>query len=662
MKEMTVVGLTGGTGAGKTTALNVLRDRGALIIDCDEVYHELLESSAPMMAELRERFPGAFAEDGRFDRKALGRIVFQDEAAMLELNRVTHKYVDREVERRLTGWRGAGGRLAAVDAIALIESGLGERCDVRVAVTAPADIRAKRIAAREGITMEYALMRIRAQKPDSFFEESCDHVLVNDCDTLEEFQLRCAALFDNILGGKNMDREKLFYTKKNAWDGVDQATKLAIHEYCEDYKAFLDAAKTEREAVKTAVALAEAKGFRAFRRGEKLVPGDKIYCNNRGKALMLAVIGKKPLDQGANIAAAHIDSPRLDLKQQPIYEDSEICMSKTHYYGGIKKYQWVTIPLAIHGVVVKADGEKVDVCIGEEAGDPILLVTDLLPHLGKDQGKKSLDDAFTGENLNILLGSVPVGDPKESERVKLGVLQLLNEKYGVTEEDLISAELTAVPAAKARDVGLDRSLIGAYGHDDRSCAYAELRAILDTEEPEHTAVCVLADKEEIGSEGVSGMQSQAFECFMADLCESQGVAMRHCFAASFCLSADVCNAYDPNYPEVSEKRNNAQVNYGMGLIKFTGARGKSGSSDASAEIIGDLRRIFSEENVVWQMGELGKVDQGGGGTVAMYMANRNIDTIDAGVPVLSMHAPYEVVSKLDCYMTYKGVKAVYDKK
>ena len=660
---MTVIGITGGTGAGKTTALNVLRDRGALVIDCDEVYHRLLGSSESMLGEIRVRFPESFSEDGIFDRKALGRIVFQDEAAIRDLNRITHKYVDDEVDRLLEDWRSRGGTLAAIDAIALIESGIAARCDTLVAVTAPEEVRARRIAAREGISMDYALLRIRAQKPESFFAENCDHLLVNDCGTQAEFERRCAACFDKILGGNDMtDREKLFYTRKNAWDGVDEATKTAIHDYCEDYKSFLDAAKTEREAVKTAIALAETKGFRAFRRGEKLVPGDKVYCNNRGKALMLAVIGRRSLAEGANIAAAHIDSPRLDLKQQPIYEDSEICMSKTHYYGGIKKYQWVTIPLAIHGVVVRADGEKVDVCIGEDAGDPVLLVTDLLPHLGKDQGKKSLDEAFTGENLNILLGSVPVGDAKESDRVKLGVLQLLHEKYGITEEDMISAELTAVPAAKARDVGLDRSLIGAYGHDDRSCAYAELRAILDIEAPERTAVCILADKEEIGSEGVSGMQSEAFECFMADLCDTQGVALRHCFAASFCLSADVCNAFDPNFPEVSEKRNNAQVNYGMGLIKFTGARGKSGSNDASAEIIGDLRRIFAEENVVWQMGELGKVDQGGGGTVAMYMANRNIDTIDAGVPVLSMHAPYETVAKLDCYMTYKGVKAVYDKK
>ena len=422
--------------------------------------------------------------------------------------------------------------------------------------------------------------------------------------------------------------------------------------------AFLNRSRTEREAVCSAIEEAEACGFVPYVPGMPLKVGDKVYQNNRGKALMLAVIGKKPLSEGSVIAGAHVDAPRLDLKQVTMYETDELCYFKTHYYGGIKKYQWVTIPLELHGVVALKSGETVDVVIGRDPEDPRFVITDLLPHLAQDQMKKTLAEGITGEGLNILIGSVPYDD-EGKDRVKLAVLSLLNDTYGITEEDFLSAELVAVPAFDVTEVGLDRSLIGGYGHDDRVCAYAELKAIFDVKDPERTCVCILADKEEIGSEGVSGMQSEAFDTFMADLCESQGVALRRCYEKSFCLSADVTNAFDPNFPEVSEKRSESKVNYGMGICKFTGARGKSGTSDASAEVVGYLRRLFAREGVVWQMAELGKVDQGGGGTIAKFMAKRNIDTIDAGVPVLSMHAPFEVVGKFDCYMTYKGVLAAY---
>ena len=456
-----------------------------------------------------------------------------------------------------------------------------------------------------------------------------------------------------------LKREELFSAKKNAYDLIGEDEKAKTEKYAEDYKAFLDAAKTEREAVIKAISMAEAAGFKAYKPGMTLKAGLKIYHNVRGKALMLAVIGTSPLSDGVNIAGAHVDAPRIDLKQLPLYEDGELAFFKTHYYGGIKKYQWVTLPLALHGIVIKKDGSAIDIKLGEEDGDPAFTITDLLPHLGKEQAKKTLGEAFTGENLNILIGSRPTGEDKETDRVKHTVLQLLYEKYGITEDDFLSAELEAVPLSRAQDIGFDRSMIGSYGQDDRSCAYAALKAVLDIETPKKTAVCILADKEEIGSDGVSGMQSAAFECFMEDLCDSQDVKLRHCFEKSFCLSADVCNAFDPNFPDVSEKRNSAKLNYGMGILKFTGSGGKSGSSDASAEVVGMLRRVFDQNGVIWQMAELGKVDQGGGGTIAKYMANRNIDTIDAGVPVLSMHAPYEVASKLDCYMTYKGVKAVF---
>ncbi|MEG1190609.1 MAG: aminopeptidase [Oscillospiraceae bacterium] len=460
---------------------------------------------------------------------------------------------------------------------------------------------------------------------------------------------------------KSERADKLFYAQKNGYDIIDQKEKDLCEDYCKAYMTFLNESKTEREAVRAGIALAEKAGFVPYTAGMKIEAGTKIYSSNRGKALMLAVIGKKPLSEGSIIAAAHVDSPRLDLKQVPLYEDSELCYLKTHYYGGIKKYQWLTIPLELHGVVALKDGTSVEVCIGKDKSEPIFQITDLLPHLNKEQRKKSAAEFVPGESLNLLIGSIPDSEDVK-DRVKLAIMDLLNKKYGIIEEDFLSAELCAVPAYDVREVGLDRSLIAGYGHDDRVCAYAELAAIIASPNPEKTAVCILADKEEIGSEGVSGMKSHAFERFMGDLCDAQGVKLSHCFANSFCVSADVCNAFDPNYPEISEKRNAAKINYGMGICKFTGHGGKSDSNDASAEVVARLRRIFADNGVVWQMAELGKVDEGGGGTVAMYMAERDIDTIDAGVPVLSMHAPYETVSKFDCYMTFKGIKSVYAEK
>ena len=453
-------------------------------------------------------------------------------------------------------------------------------------------------------------------------------------------------------------RKELFYEKKNGYDLMGKEARAEMERYCEGYKVYLNDSRTEREAVANAIRLAEAEGFVEYKKGMELRPGDKVWYNNRGKALMLAVMGRRPLDEGVVVAAAHVDAPRLDLKQTPLYEDSELAFFKTHYYGGIKKYQWTAIPLELHGVVVKTDGEVVDVVIGREKDEPQFVISDLLPHLAADQMKKTMSEGVTGEGLNILIGSAPYDDDGK-DRVKLAVMSILNSSYGITEEDFVSAELCAVPAFDVRDIGLDRSLIGAYGHDDRVCAYAELRAIFDVREPEQTCVCILADKEETGSDGVSGMKSEAFEWFVGNMCKTCGVDLRDCFSKSICISADVTAAFDPNYPEVSEKLNCAKLNYGVGLHKFTGARGKSGTNDAPAELVAFIRRICAENGVQWQMCELGKVDQGGGGTVAMFMGNRNIDTIDAGVPVLSMHAPFEVVAKYDCYMTYKCVLAAY---
>ena len=453
-------------------------------------------------------------------------------------------------------------------------------------------------------------------------------------------------------------REQLFFQPKNGYDRIDTQERLALEKYCAGYMRFLDDARTEREAVNLTIQMAEERGFVPYEPGMALEPGKKIYKNVRGKTIFLAVMGKKPMSDGAVIAGAHIDNPRLDLKQMPLYEADEMAYFKTHYYGGIKKYQWVTIPLELHGVVVLKSGEVVNVTIGHEPDEPKFVITDLLPHLSKDQNQKTLAEGFTGEGLNLLVGSTPyAGEGKD--RVKLAILSMLNDDYGITEEDFLSAELTALPAFPTCEIGLDRSMIGGFGHDDRSCAYAQLAALFELDVPERTSVCILTDKEEIGSDGVTGMQSEAFDCFMEDLCASQSVGLRRCYEKSFCLSCDVSAAYDPLYSEAFERRNASLVNYGVTIMKFTGVRGKGNSSDASAELIAYVRRLFEREGVVWQLAELGKVDQGGGGTIARFMSERNIDTIDAGVPVLSMHAPFEVVGKFDCYMTYKGILAAY---
>ena len=455
-------------------------------------------------------------------------------------------------------------------------------------------------------------------------------------------------------------REKLMYKPKNGYDRLTAEDEQAMEVYCADYRKFLDNGKTERDCVDYTIELAAARGYVEYVPGMPLQPGTKVYVNNRGKGIMLAVIGKKSLAEGAHIGAAHTDAPRLDLKPNPLYEESELAYLKTHHYGGIRKYQWVTVPLELRGVVVKGDGSVVKVCIGDKPEDPQFVINDLLPHLGREQSKKPLGEAIPSETLNILIGSRPLKDEEGGDRVKLAILNILHEKYGMVEEDFISAELEAVPAATARELGFDRTLIGAYGHDDRVCAYAELAALFDLDVPEKTAVCIFADKEEIGSDGVTGMKSEAFDWFMEQMCMTQGTDLRTCYAHSFCLSADVTAAYDPNFAEVYERRNSAYINYGMGLCKYTGSGGKGGASDASAEVVGWIRKLFNDNGVMWQMAELGKTDAGGGGTVAKFMAERTIDTLDAGGPVLAMHAPYETVAKLDCYMTYKGMKAIFE--
>jgi len=448
-------------------------------------------------------------------------------------------------------------------------------------------------------------------------------------------------------------KEKLFYSNKHVSklypDSVSEADS-----YCEAYKSFLNSAKTEREAAAAVEKLAADNGFIPFVPGTNYPAGTKVYMNNRGKSIILAVIGKKSVDNGVRIAAAHIDSPRLDLKPNPLYEDNEMALFKTHYYGGIKKYQWTVVPLALHGVVVKKGGEKISVRIGEDDSDPKFVVTDLLPHLAQEQEKRTLGNGIKGEELNILVGSRPFKDDKVSESVKLNILNILYEKYGITENDFLSAELEAVPAAKACDIGFDRSMIGSYGHDDRVCAYPAVTAILSVNDPEYTVMTVLTDKEETGSDGNTGLNSSYMKYFIYDLAEAQGVPGHRVLSRSECLSADVNAAFDPTFPDVIEKRNASYINHGVVVTKYTGARGKSGTSDASAEFMGRIRTILDEHNVAWQTGELGKVDHGGGGTVAKYVANLDVDVVDVGVPVLSMHAPFEVVAKSDVYMAHRA--------
>ena len=454
------------------------------------------------------------------------------------------------------------------------------------------------------------------------------------------------------------ENQNLRYEKKTVYELAGATVVEEAYEYAKNYVKFLDAAKTEREAVAESVRIAEAAGYRAWNFGDAINTGDKLYYNNRGKNIFLMKIGTENINNGIRITAAHIDSPRLDLKPVPLYEEHGMSFFKTHYYGGVRKYQWLAMPLALHGVVVKQDGTVVTVTIGEDESDPVMYITDLLPHLARAQGGKSLNEVFQAEKLNILVGSRPV-DGEEKDAVKAGVLNYLNEKYGITEEDFLSAELSIVPAAKARDVGFDRSMICAYGHDDRVCAYPSLTAMIDSTDTLHTSMCLLVDKEETGSDGVTGMQSSLIVDVIAEIAKALGGNEAAVRANSKCLSSDVTATFDPNYADVYEHRNSSLIGCGVCLCKYTGSGGKGGTSDASAEMVGWTRRLLNEAGVVWQISELGKTDVGGGGTVAKYMANHNIDTIDIGVGVLSMHAPYELIAKVDLYEAYRAFRAFY---
>jgi aspartyl aminopeptidase len=456
--------------------------------------------------------------------------------------------------------------------------------------------------------------------------------------------------------------KRLGYKNVDAWTKISSEEREKVFEFAEGYKEFMAECKTERETAEKIIKIAEEHGFIDIEKATNLKPGSKVYYNNKGKSVVLAVIGKESMQKGIKAVASHIDSPRIDLKPNPLYEEGGLALFKTHYYGGIKKYQWVTIPLALHGVIVKSNGEKINIVVGEDENDPVLYITDLLPHLGKDQMEKKASEVVTGEALNAVVGSIPLS---EEVSVKPSILKYLNEKYGIVEEDLLSAELELVPAYKPRDVGFDRSMIAAYGQDDRVSAYTSLKAILEIGVPERTAVAIFADKEEVGSMGNTGLQSRFFENAIAEILEkyegSTDIKLRRLMANSEMLSADVNAAFDPTYAEVSEKQNTAYFGKGVCITKYTGVRGKAGSNDANAEFVGKVRRLFNENGVIWQMGELGKVDMGGGGTVAQYAANYGMEVLDCGVALLSMHAPYELSSKVDVYMAYKAYKVFMEK-
>ena len=476
---------------------------------------------------------------------------------------------------------------------------------------------------------------------------------------------------DNEKEKSNKKYDKYTFKYKNAWENIDKKSETACFEFCDSYKAFLDKGKTEREVVSEVIILAEKNGFIDFRKlvknGAQINPGQKIYYINKNKSMILCIVGKNALEHGANIIGSHIDSPRVDLKQTPLYEDTDMAYFETHYYGGIKKYQWVTIPLALHGIIFKRTGETVKITIGEDPSDPVFVFTDLLPHLAQEQMQKKMSEAITGEGLNLLIGSIPVKEKDISKPVKMNLLKIINKKYGLTEEDFISAELEIVPAFKASDVGFDRGLVGAYGQDDRICAFTSMNAIFDYNEiPERTSVCLLTDKEEIGSVGNTSAQGKFFINFIVELCaltdtkSNIELTYRRCFENSYMLSADVNAAVDPNYEGVQEKRNASYINKGIVIQKYTGSRGKVEASDANPEYIAKITKQFTDKKISWQTGDLGKVDFGGGGTIAQYIANLGTEVIDCGPAILCMHSPFEIASKIDIYESYRAYKAFYD--
>ncbi len=663
---MFIIGINGGSGCGKSSVSEYLSRKGLYNIDCDTVARKVVLKGSPCLKELTENFGTEILNnDGTLNRKTLAAAAFSSKRNTELLNSITHKYILSDIRATVTNLRKTDCIGVVIDGATLIESGLYKDCDYNIAVTAPIQQRLDMICRRDNLTYDEAKLRLSAQKDDSYYTDIADYTIDND-GSLENLYEKTNEIY-NIIYKKEVNKmsektpgeilkDKLFYEQKNGFDIMSDEEINIAYDYAKKYMNFLDNSRTERACTQYSIKALEDAGFVPFEFGKKYNTGDKIYFNNRDKSVIAAYIGKKSFKEGVNIAAAHIDTPRLDIKPTPMYEDNDLCLLKTHYYGGVKKYQWTAMPLALYGVIVKNDGTKTEINIGFDDDDPVFCISDLLPHLSRHQMDKNLREAIEGEALNVLIGSRPFKDDKASERVKLNILSILYDKYDITEKDFTSAELSVLPAMKARDLGFDRSMILAYGHDDKVCAYPCLSAVMDLKEtPDKTAIACLTDREEIGSTGNTGLESFYLLHFIEDLCATNGVNPRECLHNSTCISADVNAAFDPTYPSVMDKYNCAHMNRGPVITKYTGSAGKSQTSDCHAEFVAKIQDIMDRNEVVWQTGELGKVDEGGGGTVAKFVARFDIDVLDFGVAVISMHAPYEIISKLDLYHMYKAI-------
>ena len=671
-----VYGITGRSGSGKSTALAMLSRMGVPVLDCDLIVRQIETPGHECFDELVRSYPPQILDaNGELDRRRLADIAFSTPEETKKINSIVHKHVLKELEARFLELEKEGNAYCVVEAPQLFESGLDGRCNDVILVTAPESVMKKRIMQRDGLDEARAGRRLDAQISEDELRRRCGIIIENDAEP-DDLQRKMTELKNKLdkdirtedqmaeekkTAGQQLE-EELFAKNESAISSYGKENKNEIEAYSREYMDFMNRSKTEREFAHNAADYLRDRGFSEFEPGKKYSAGDRVYWLNHNKSLVAAVIGTRPLEDGMLIAAAHIDSPRIDIRPHPLYESENIALFKTHYYGGLKNYQWVTLPLALHGVVSRKDGTDVNIVIGEDDDDPIFYISDLLPHLaGKVQGSRTSREVISAEELNIILGTEPYDDDKVKEPVKLQVLKVLNDRYGITEEDFISAELEIVPAMKARYVGFDKTLMAAYGHDDKICGYTSMTALADLKTPEKTCVLILADKEEIGSVGNTGMDSDLLRNFVTFLCGPGGTMPELVYVNSKCLSADVSAAFDPTFPMVHERMNAPYLNRGPVVSKYLGSGGKGGSNDAHAEYVGELRRMWAEAGVPWQLAELGKIDEGGGGTVAKFIARLGVDTIDIGVALLSMHSPYEIAATLDLYAMTKAVAAFYER-
>lgn len=667
-----VVGITGRSGSGKSTFSRILESMGYEVIDCDRLSREVQCKGSSCLREMSDAFGNEILLDGgELDRRRLADICFADSKKHETLNAITHKYILALLRERIMASKSG---ICFFEAGALFESGADRMCDAVVSVIACHERSVERIAARDRIDKRSIELRLGAQLTNDELIGRSDFVIYNDFG-LSELENEAKRLIISLNKKFNLEvdmekektaaellADKVMLKRKSCFELMSDAEKAEAKELAKRYMDFLTAAKTERECVDEALKLLAANGYSEFDSKKSYKAGDKVYFNNRGKALITAVVGKRSLEEnGMRIVASHTDCPRLDLKPYPLYEDSEIAFFKTHYYGGIKKYQWTNIALAIHGVVIDKDGKSIEIKIGEDIDDPVFYITNLLPHLSASHNTRTGRDIIKGEELNIVIGSEPF-DFEAKDAVKLNAMKLINEKYGITEKDFISAELEIVPANRPRYVGFDRSFIGAYGHDDRICAYQSLEAVLTHKAPENTCLCIFADKEETGSDGSTGMSSDGLKNFMTQLtgCVEPKADIIEVIKHSKCLSTDVTAALDPTFSDVSDRKNASYANYGVSVDKYGGSGGKYGCNDATAEYMGIIKNMLDRKGICWQTGELGKIDEGGGGTVAKFISALGIDTVDCGVPLLSMHSPFELASVLDTYSFYQCCKEFFN--